>query len=361
MPLPVYLSSRDTLHFDLVRSKIPKEMCDEIVFDSEQFKKSFHKTSESTTPKFIKCNDVWVYAPFRSSFLSDVRINEMAEWGIKPQTGQAIHVGPCNKREHANHDHLALFQFTNPELLAFYDGIINGSDEDRKLAVQERYSTLKTIAQDSTYGHENSCFHCTGHPMNHTNYKEIDWTIRLFYSIKNHLDADVRVKPSYSYASGNNFPTLQQQLSCCSASNVYYFKGAPDLLFLKKKATDASLLISDGDDDEVQLFDLKQGYLPVPKAASIDLPNVAGQVFAGLHFLTITKIMKSICGGKGVPKNVKSKGLLLKRKDAMWLYTLEADVNKVTLASTKATIQDMYILDNFSSAHLCAGIQELLK
>ena len=49
----------------------------------------------------------------------------------------------------------------------------------------------------------------------------------------------------------------------------------------------------------------------------------------------------------------------MKRKDSMSLFMLEADVSKVGLASTTATVQDMYLLDSFISQSLCAGIMKL--
>ena len=42
----------------------------------------------------------------------------------------------------------------------------------------------------------------------------------------------------------------------------------------------------------------------------------------------------------------------------MSLFMLEADISKAGLASTTATVQDMYMLDGFNSASLCAGIMK---
>ena len=105
----------------------------------------------------------------------------------------------------------------------------------------------------------------------------------MFYSIKDDLGTGFSVKSSYSYASNYNFPPFQQQISSCSASGIYPFKGAPDLLFAHKRATDVSQLMSG---DDIELFDLKQGYLAMPKVPIADLPNVAGQFLAGLRFLS---------------------------------------------------------------------------
>ena len=88
---------------------------------------------------------------------------------------------------------------------------------------------------------------------------------------------------------------FQQQIYACPTSGLYYFKGASDLLFnWKKRATDVSLLMC----DDIELFELKQGSLTMPKNPIVDLPNVAGQVFAGLHFLCVAKVLKSIMNDK---------------------------------------------------------------
>jgi len=148
-------------------------------------------------------------------------------------------------------------------------------------------------------------------PINFTNYKEIDWTVRLFYSIKDNI--------------GTNFSLI----SSCPASGIYYFKGAPDLLFSKKAASDASLLMSD---DDIKLFDLKQGYLSMPKVSVAGLPNAAGQVIAGLHFLSVAKVLKSVMTHRKIPEIMKSRSVLVKRKDTMSLYTLTVNIKGANLA-----------------------------
>lgn len=137
-----------------------------------------------------------MYAPSHCSFLSDVRINEILEWGIAPEKGSAIDLESCTKEEHGEHDFLASFNFSNAELLAFYEKIARGCDEARKMAIAERYEYLKLLSDDPKIGHENTIFHCSDHPIKHTNYKELDWTIRLYYSIKDQLDPGFSVKPS---------------------------------------------------------------------------------------------------------------------------------------------------------------------
>ena len=338
-------------------------MTDTIGIDSEQFVKTFPKTSEvSHSAKFEKINDIWLYMPSHYCFLSDAKINGIVEWGIIPERAEAIDLQQCTDVEHNQHDYLAPFHLTNPELLALYDKIQRSSDEIRKRNVQERRTTLQDIAENRSFNHENTSFHCTGHPIKYTNYKEIDWTIRLFHSIKTNLPRGVHVKPSYNYANNHSFSALQQQFSFSTATSVYFFRGAPDLVFIKKKTSDASVLVSEDTEVEAELLELKQGYSTMPRNASAvaNYPNVAGQVIAGLHFLTVAKVLKSIATNKGVPRQVKSRGLLVKRKDTMSLYTFIANVNNTGLASTQVKIQDLYMLEGFTLAHLCAGIQLLV-
>lgn len=113
--------------------------------------------------------------------------------------------------------------------------------------------------------------------------------------------------------------------------------------------------------EDIELFDLKQGNSSMPKVSLVDLPNVAGQVFAGLHLLSVTKVLKSIMTDNKIPASVESKGLLVKRKDAMSLFTFKANISQVSLSSSTATAQDMYMLDGFNAASLCAGILKLFS
>lgn len=58
--LPNYLCARNLLDFDFIKRKLPQDMSDVMSFDSEQYRRVFHKASEcSPAAKFIKCNDVW--------------------------------------------------------------------------------------------------------------------------------------------------------------------------------------------------------------------------------------------------------------------------------------------------------------
>ena len=68
----------------------------------------------------------------------------------------------CTKIEHGAHDFLAPFFFSNGELMAFYDRINSGPDETRRSVIAEQHQKLKSLFEDPTAGHENTCFHCAG-------------------------------------------------------------------------------------------------------------------------------------------------------------------------------------------------------
>ena len=332
-------------------------MVDTIEMDDEQLKAVFKKSNPPDPPVFIKVKDVWIYAPSINVSLSEVKVNQIIDWGIMPEKSSAIDLQPCKKPDHGFHDYLSPFHFENQELLGYYERIYSATDKDRKRGIEENYRMLRKIREDKI-GHENTCFHCPGHPFEYSNYKETDWRIRLYYAIKDHLD-DICVRPSYLYASNYNFPSLQQQISSCPASSIYLFRGVPDLLFTKKKTVEAASLLTF---DEVEEVDLKEEKLSFPKnTRNVSLPNVAGQMIAGLHFLAVAKTLKRINSTNTIPSEVKSKGLLVKRKDAMWLYTLNVAINEVGLALVKVTVQDVNLYDNFTAAHLCAAITRLMN
>ena len=356
--LPSFIGDRKSLQYTYMKNKLPVQMVDTIEMDDEQLKAVFKKSNPPDPPVFIKVKDVWIYAPSINVSLSEVKVNQIIDWGIMPEKSSAIDLQPCKKPDHGFHDYLSPFHFENQELLGYYERIYSTTDEDRKRGIAENYRMLRKIHEDKI-GHENTCFHCPGHPFEYSNYKETDWTIRLYYAIKDHL-GDICVRPSYLYASNYNFPALQQQISSCPASSIYLFKGAPDLLFTKKKTAEAASLLTS--DEEVELLDLKEEKLSFPKITrNVNLPNVAGQMIAGLHFLAVAKTLKYINSTNTVPSEVKSKGLLVKRKDAMWLYTLTATINEVGLASVKIAVEDINLYDNFTVAHLCAAITHLMN
>ena len=94
--------------------------------------------------------------------------------------------------------------------------------------------------------------------------------------------------------------------------SLYFFHGAPELLFTKKHTPSAS---SSSDGGPMHVFDDFELFEP-------ELPHVATQVIGSLHFLAVAKIIKSLKLTCTIPNEVKCKGLLLKRKDQMIMSTM---------------------------------------
>ena len=77
------------------------------------------------------------------------------------------------------------------------------------------------------------------------------------------------------------------------------------------------------------------------------LPGAAAQVIGALYVLATAKILKGIINDDRVPEKFKCKGLLIKRKDQMTLYTLNVNVASVCSASVSVIYQDLHLGVNF--------------
>ena len=83
------------------------------------------------------------------------------------EKGDPIVVRGCDYFNHGNHIYLAPFHLTNPELLTCYEEIMNGDNETEKEDIRENFQLLKQLKDNlSSTSHENTMFHCTGHPLN---------------------------------------------------------------------------------------------------------------------------------------------------------------------------------------------------
>ena len=106
------------------------------------------------------------------------------------------------------------------------------------------------------------------------------------------------------------------------------------------------------------------GRLPASKDRCANLPNAASQVVGGLHFLATAKIVKEVMKGSGdirLPICFKIKGLLVKRKDQMTLYTVDVNLASVSSAAVMLRYQDLHAYGSASvtMAHLCSGVTKL--
>jgi len=361
--LPGYFTCRGVISLDKVKSKLPQEMYDFIITDKEEFISSF-KFSEMdiAQAKFKKGNgNTWIFSSPCHLRFSEIKLPGLLSWRINLEKGDPIAVTACN--DHDYHNHLASFYLSNLELLSYYDAIMHSGSANEQELITENFQLLKQIKDDSNFiAHENTIFHCTGHPFNCTSYKEPDWSVRLYYSIRGHLPDNVSLRLTTSTYE-QKFASLQELFSSHSSPCFYIFRGIPDLIFSTKRVSVISATAAvHVYEEEYEFVEVKHGgRLPVLRDRPVNLPNAAAQVVGGLHFLATAKIVKGVMKGN-IPTNFKVKGLLLKHKDQMTLYSL--NVNVASVCSTVLTIcyQDlhMYGSASFTMAHLCSGVKKLV-
>lgn len=363
--LPSYFSCQNTLRYVTVKPKLSEIMEKYIQTDIENFESNFKLAKTTSEEKFVKVNNakqVWVFAPRRHVNLSDIKITNIFDWGITLQKEDNVLLSECSDPEHKYHDFLAPFHFTNEELLSFYEHITRESDEERKSAISEDFQLLSRIKDEPlSSSHENTIFHCSGHPIEASGYKETDWTVRLYYSLRRHLPITSNLRPSYSYEK--NFAALQQLFSGQSSSMYYYCRGAPDLLLSTKTSRSGAGIGVLHVTELTDVIEIKNNYLSMARDKAIDIPIVTGELVGGLHFMVVAKVLSELKQGR-IPTEVMCKGLLLKRKDTMMLFRVVAKISRSDAAeAVTCYYKRLFNCDKNSvtPGHVCAAIQELIK
>ena len=89
---------------------------------------------------------------------------------------------------HRNHVYLYPFFATNDQLLMKYEALKTHDDDD----ASSDYAALKDI-RDNKVRCKGTKFHCSGPAFkpNTRQYKETDWAIRLFHSIREKLPGNI--------------------------------------------------------------------------------------------------------------------------------------------------------------------------
>lgn len=89
------------------------------------------------------------------------------------------------------------------------------------------------------------------------------------------------------------------------------------------------------------------------------MPHAFAQMMGGLHFVAACKVMCCLVKGS-MPTEVVCKALLIKRKDKITLFKLQADINKTNLCGiVKIEYQDLLNSDYLSLGYLCRALQQL--
>lgn len=99
---------------------------------------------------------------------------------------------------------------------------MSSTDTIKQAAIKDDYAQLKGIVEDCSHDkHSGTKFQCLGHAIDYTQYRELDWAARLFYSIKDYVTNNITVHPSYKHQ--NSFAVLQQLFSSMPLAKFYSF------------------------------------------------------------------------------------------------------------------------------------------
>ena len=158
--------------------------------------------------------------------------------------------------------------------------------------------------------------------------------IRLYHSLQGNLPDDIKVIPSFKYKT--DFANLQEKLS-------NYFRGAPDLIFKRRGSlgivnvnvgNSSEVINVDSYDEDITLLELKHpGPLMMSRSPTVALPHAFGQVAGNLYLLAVCKILHHLMIKKEIPsETISIKGLLVKRKDKMVLFKLQAAIKKTIMS-----------------------------
>lgn len=358
--IPEYLACRAAIRFKTLASFLPEDMRKYIELDHKTFADAFNKDEDDVDDSnFIRFEgNVWVFTVGPNTFatLSKLKMQDVTTWGIQLVEGTPIMLNCCEDLDHGHHDYLASFHLGNAELLIKYQEVMRGEDQERKDRVKDCLQKLELISNDESITHEGTPFHCYGRAFKSTDYDEDEWTVRLYHSIENNVPDSVKIIPSYQYKT--RVISLVQKLSASTIS-PFFLKGVPDLVLIKKTTTSGELSGIHVYDEEPNLIEIKPGHLTMPRQPGIAIPHAFAQMMGGLHFVAACKVMRCIVKGN-VPAKVLCKGLLIKRKDKITLFKLEADINKTNVCGiVKIDYNDLLNSDYSSLAYLCGALQRL--
>ena len=114
-----YLSSRNSLTLEFLKSRLSNDMYQYVQFDLEEFVTNFCPSSKELLPKFNKINEdkyIWVFAvPYH-----------VTSYGI------VIPIRPCDQTTYGAHAFMASFHKDNKELLVYYEEINRGDDAEKR-------------------------------------------------------------------------------------------------------------------------------------------------------------------------------------------------------------------------------------
>ena len=203
--LPAY-KIRAALKMDIICSIIPVEVSEFIKEDIQNFVTSFGFKDDDVYKKleFVSINTRKKYFVFVPPFqVSPSKVTKRAfvSWGLEFIEASPIRLHKCTVPSHKDHIHLYPFFATNDQLLIKYEELIHEDNDDSDLS--NDYAALKSIHDDKVR-YTNTKFHCSGPAFkpNTRQYKESDWAMRLFHSIRDKLPSNITTEDSCRYRGG---------------------------------------------------------------------------------------------------------------------------------------------------------------
>ena len=256
------------------------------------------------------CKTYFVFVPPYQVSASKVTKRAFVSWGLEFIEASSIYLHGCTVPSHRNHVYLYPFFATNDQLLMKYEALKTRDDDDD---VSSDYAAQNI--RDNKVCCTGTKFHCSGPAFkpNTRQYKETDWPIRLFHSIREKLPGNITAEDSCRYrGGGGEFRELQELYSTVEDSNYYCFTAIPDLIFTKKitsRGPDPSTVTSACvvTTEQTDIIEIKNGgYLS--SSRTNDVPHAVAQVFAWLHVSATAAVLKALVRND-LPGEINCKGL----------------------------------------------------
>ncbi len=199
-------------------------------------------------------------------------------------------------------------------------------------------------------------------PVGYTsnNWDDNVWTKRLANGIPKVFPSMSAVK--YSAAeSGLNFSSILSFLNVAGIAEDFLFRGAPDILVRKNSSvysSSSSIQSIETDADSSTDDGMSHQRNQMKGATSSFPPEKIGEVFAGLHILLSSKILRAIKRSKTITRKFNVRGVLVDKLLGVWKCSLELNM---TDESNPAPLLFKITTNSgpLSTAKLCQFIKNL--
>lgn len=156
------------------------------------------------------------------------------------------------------------------------------------------------------------------------NWSEDDWNLRLFHSIKLGFPEN---EVKFTAKLGQEFESLQSELTNSPLPHAFIFQGAPDIIMNKTKtvliAHEGERPSDDSSSDEYGAIEQSFQKHPLKSKGTLPFPEKVGELLAALYFLLLCRILRGIMRQKEI-KDV-SACTWIPRRQSDWLHTLQVD------------------------------------